>query len=215
MRGLEPLVEVNRQRHPHIDDSGHVDFHDLGSIPAVAAGDPVMRRHPPQPGAPGLNVLGEKLAAANGRDVQFAVRLQGVAQSRRPESASRRDGRSTASAAGRDLGRTDFWTRSTCPSSNIDFPGSLVVRGDIRSGMRVHAGGDIAVQGVIESAHVSAGGDIRVQVRSWATRPRSTACSALRTTWQPHTSPGTGNVNARYIENAVVEAQQSVYVLNR
>lgn len=212
---LEPLVEVNRQRHPHIDDSGHVDFHDLGSIPAVTAGDPVMRRHPPQPGAPGVNVLGEKLAAANGRDVQFAVRLQGVVPS--PDDPNLL----LAEMAGQPLLQRDGisvepvlkFDEIDVSVGNIDFPGSLVVRGDIRSGMRVHAGGDISVQGVIESAHVSAGGDIRVQggIVGHAAAQHSVQRAANDVATARIAAHG--NVNARYIENAVVEAQQSVYVV--
>src|SRR5690606_30664882 len=34
---LEPLVVVNRRRHPQIDASGHADWHDLGPIPSVHA----------------------------------------------------------------------------------------------------------------------------------------------------------------------------------
>lgn len=211
---LEPLVEVNRQRHPHIDDSGHVDFHDLGSIPAVAAGDVVMRRHPPRPGDPGVNVLGEKLPAANGRDLQFAVRLQGVTPS--PEDSNVL----IAEIAGQPLLQRDGisvepvlkFDDIDVSVGNIDFPGSLIVRGDIRSGMKVHAGGDITVQGVIESAQVSAGGDIRVQGgivgHAAAQHSMQRAANDVATA----RIVAHGNVNARYIENAVVEAQQSVHV---
>lgn len=212
---LEALVEVNRQRHPHIDDTGHVDFHDLGAIPAVAAGNPVMRRHPPQPGEPGLNVLGEKIAAANGRDLQFAVRLQGVTQS--PDDPNVL----LAEIAGQPLLQRDGITVEPILKfevidisvGNVDFPGSLVIRGDIRSGMKVHAGGDITVQGVIESADVSAGGDIRVQGGIVGHAAAQHSLQRAANDVPTARISAHGNVNARYIENAVVEAQQSVHVV--
>lgn len=212
---LEPLIEVNRQRHPHIDDTGHVDFHDLGAIPAVAAGTPVMRRHPPQPGEPGLNVLGEKLAAANGRDVQFAVRLQGVTPS--PEDPNVL----LAEIAGQPLLQRDGITVEPILKfevidisvGNVDFPGSVVIRGDVRSGMKVHAGGDVTVQGVIESAEVSAGGDIRVQGGIVGHAAAQQSLQRAANDVPTARISAHGNVSARYIENAVVEAQQSIHVV--
>ena len=211
---LQPLVEVNRQRHPHIDATGHVDLHDLGAIPAVQAGDPVMRRHPPEPGLQGRNVLDEGLPAAPGRDVRFAVRLQGVINS--PDDPDLL----LAEIAGQPLLHNDGITVEPIlrydsidiAAGNVDFPGSLVVKGDIRSGMKVNAGGDITVQGVIESAEVTAGGDIRVQggiighacAQHSAQQPIG-QCDTARVSAH-------GNVCARYIENAVVEAQQTVRV---
>lgn len=212
---LAPLVDVNRQRHPHIDETGHVDFHDLGSVPAVKAGDPIMRRHPPEKGVPGMNVFGEPVPATDGRDAQFAVRLQGVTVSADDPDLL------LAEIAGQPLLQRDGisvepilrYDVIDLSAGNIDFPGSLIVRGDIRSGMKVHAGGDITVEGVIESAEVSAGGDIRVQGGIVG------HASAQHSTQRPAGDIPTarisahGNVSARYIENAVVEAQQSVHVI--
>ncbi len=211
---LQPLVEVNRQRHPHIDATGHVDLHDLGAIPAVQAGDPVMRRHPPEPGTPGRNVLGGSIPASVGRDAQFAVRLQGVVSS--PDDPDLL----VAEIAGQPLLHQDgitvepilHYDAIDIAAGNVDFPGSLVVRGDIRTGMKVNAGGDITVQGVIESAEVCAGGDIRVQggIIGHACPQHSAQqpigqCNTARVSAH-------GSVYARYIENAVVEAQQTVHV---
>jgi uncharacterized protein (DUF342 family) len=211
---LEPLVEVNRQRHPHIDAAGHVDFHDLGTIPAVAPGDAVMRRHPPRPGEPGLNVLGETLPAANGRDLQFAVRLQGVARSPDDENVL------IAEIAGQPLLQRDGisvepvlkFDGIDISVGNVDFPGSLIVRGDIRSGMKVHAGGDITVQGVIESAHVTAGGDIRVQGGIVGHAAAQHGVQRAANNVPTARIAAHGNVTARYVENAVIEAQQSVHI---
>jgi len=212
---LEPLIEVNRQRHPHIDETGHVDLHDLGAIPAVKAGEAVMRRHPPQSGVPGVNVFGEPVPAANGHDAQFAVRLQGVTTS--PEDPDLL----LAEVTGQPLLQRDGimvepilrYDVIDLSAGNIDFPGSLVIRGDIRSGMKVHAGGDITVGGVIESAEVSAGGDIRVQGGIVGHAPAQHSLQRSVADVPTARISAHGNVSARYIENAVIEAQQSIYVI--
>lgn len=211
---LAPLIEVNRQRHPHINETGHVDFHDLGSIPAVNAGDPIMRRHPPERGVAGVNVFGEPVPAADGRDVQFAVRLQGVTISTEDPNLL------LAEVTGQPLLQRDGITVEPIlrydvidlSAGNIDFPGSLVVRGDIRSGMKVHAGGDITVDGVIESAEVSAGGDIRVQGGIVGHAPTHHGIERSAGDVPTARISAHGNVSARYVENAVIEAQQSVLV---
>jgi uncharacterized protein (DUF342 family) len=45
---------------------------------------------------------------------------------------------------------------------NIDFPGDVIVRGDVRSGFAITATGSIVVQGLVESATITAGQDLTV-----------------------------------------------------
>ena len=209
---LEPLVEVNRQRHPQIDAAGHVDFHDLGAIPAVTAGEALMRRHPPVPGIAGCDVYGLPALAPASKDIVFGPRLQSVSVS--PDDPNLL----VADVAGQPLLQRDGisvepivrYEDIDVASGNIEFPGSVEVRGDIRNGMKVRAGGDIVVKGVIESAEVVAGGNITVEggIIGHSLPPRETQHAPTRTA----RINAAGNVSARFIENAVVEAQQTVQV---
>ncbi len=209
---LEPMVEVNRQRHPQIDASGNVDFHDLGDIPSVTAGETLMRRHPPEPGVAGCNVFGQVVPAPVAKDIVFAARLQGALRS--PEDPNLL----IAEIAGQPLLHRDGisvepivrYDDIDLSIGNVQFPGTIEVRGDIRSGMKVHAEGDVVVKGVIESAEVSAGGDVKVDggIIGHSLPPRETQHAAARTA----RVSAAGNISARFIENAIVEAQQSVQV---
>jgi uncharacterized protein (DUF342 family) len=208
---LEPLVEVNAQRHPKIGDDGHVDFRDLGGFPSVAPGTSVMRRHPPEKGIPGRNVLGENVATGDGKDLQFAVRLQGV----EPDPADRNVLRATA--AGQPILQRDGVTieavmkldRVDLSTGNVDILGSIEIKGDVQSGMRVKASGDITVVGTVESAEIIAGGDVIARGGIVGHDAQGAPDSKKENTARIHAH---GNVKARHIENAIVMAEQSVYV---
>lgn len=210
---LEPLVDLNRQRHPQIDDSGHVDFCDLGDIPSVSAGEALMRRHPPQPGAAGCNVYGQVVPAPPSKDLVFASRLQGAAPS--PDDPDLL----LAEISGQPLLQRDGvsvepivrYEDIDLSVGNVHFPGSIEVRGDIRSGMKVHADGDVVVKGVIESAEVSAGGDIKVDggIIGHSLVPREARHGVTARTARISAA---GNISAHFIENAVIEARHTVQV---
>ena len=210
---LEPLVEVNRQRHPQVDSDGKVDLYDLGSIPSVSPGEPLMRRHPPVPGEAGVDVCGLVVPAPPVKDVAFGARLPGAYVSRDDPDLL------LAGTAGQPiLLRDGIAVEPLVRYENIDvsvghvrFPGRVEVRGDIRSGIKVHADGDVVVRGVIESAEVVAGGDVKVEggIIGHSLPPGQTHQNARVPTARISAQ---GNVIARYIENALVEAK-AVHVL--
>ena len=50
----------------------------------------------------------------------------------------------------------------TRETGNIDFPGSLIVNGDIRGGIAIRVKGSLTVHGNVEDADIEAGGDVTV-----------------------------------------------------
>jgi uncharacterized protein len=208
---LEPLVELNQQRHPKVDQSGHVDFRDLGNLPSVNVGDALMRRHPPKPGVMGKGVNGKDLPMAQPKNLAFGVRLQGVATDPKDPDLLR------AAVAGqpillRDGVNVEPLVRLESVDisvGNVEFPGSVEIRGDVQSGMRIKAGGDITVGGTIESAEIVAGGNVvaRGGIIGHSTQEKKEggAGDTARITAK-------GSVKARYMENCVVVAEQSVIV---
>ena len=89
-------------------------------------------------------------------------------------------------------------------SGNIDFEGSVVVRGDVSAGMVVHATGDIEVGGVVEVATLEAGGSIVVKggVMGSLGRKENT---------QHHIHCG-GSFHANYAQQARIEALDSIFI---
>lgn len=208
---MEPLVEVNQQRHPKVDAGGHIDFRDLGVLPSVNAGDPLMRRHPPQPGVVGKGVNGKDLPAAPPRNLPFGVRLQNVAPDPQDPDLLRASvaGQPILSRDGVNVEPVMRFESVDINSGNIEFIGSVEIRGDVQSGMRVKAGGDITVSGTIESAEIIAGGNViargGIVGHSSQDKIEGDKNDTARITAK-------GTVKARYMENCVVLAEQSVIV---
>ncbi len=84
-------------------------------------------------------------------------------------------------------------------NGNVDHAGALVIRGDICQGARVHAKGDIIVEGVIEPSDVKCGGNLVV---------RGGVVGGLG-----HAVAADGDLQARYILDAEVEVGGDVTIV--
>lgn len=83
-------------------------------------------------------------------------------------------------------------------TGNIDFVGNIIIHGNITSGFKVYASGDIEIKGSVEAAEVVAGGSI--QVRNGIISGAKGIVKAGQ------------NVYAKFIENSTVEAGGDVLV---
>jgi hypothetical protein len=81
---------------------------------------------------------------------------------------------------------------------NVDFPGDVVVRGNVLDLFKLYGGGSIEVGGAIEAAEVRAAKDLRV-AGSIVAKDRGSICAG-------------GNVHAKFVTNARVEAAGDVEV---
>ena len=208
---LEPLVAVNQQRHAIADEHSQVDFRDRGVTPSVSPGDALIRRHPSAAGVSGHGVTGKELPAAPAKNIKFAVRMQGVEADPGDPDLLR------AAVAGQPILIRDGITVEPIlrletidiASGNVEFIGSIEIRGDVQSGMRVKAGGDIIVGGIVEAAELVAGGDIVVKGGVIGHSPQEHK-DAQRVDTARLTAKG--SIKARYLENCVVLAEQAVAI---
>jgi uncharacterized protein (DUF342 family) len=208
---LEPLVAVNRERHVSADERAQVDLRDRGAMPSVSPGDALMRRHAPVPGAAGQGVTGKLLPVAPAKNVEFAVRMQGVEVDPADPDLLR------AAVAGQPILMHNGVTVEAIlrfeaidmATGNVEFIGSVEIRGDVKSGMRVKAGGDITVGGNVEPAELTSGGNIVVKggVIGHSAQGHKDAeqGDTARLTAK-------GSIKARYLENCIVLAEQKVEV---
>ncbi len=208
---LEPLVAVNRQRHLGADEGTQVDLRDQGAMPSVNPGDALMRRHAPVPGSAGQGVTGKVLPVAPAKNVEFAVRMQGVEVDAADPDLLR------AAVAGQPILAHNgiavepimCFEAVDMASGNIEFIGSVEIKGDVHSGMHIEAGGDITVGGNVESAELVSGGNIVVKGgvigHSLQEHKDADQVETARLTAK-------GSVKARYIENCIVRAEQTVEV---
>jgi uncharacterized protein len=136
-----------------------VDFKELSLFTLVKKGDELALLMPKQDGAMGATVRGSAVAYGK-QPIKFP----------RPGKNTAWDkGRVIASCDGRfQITSDSFWVDEVLDIlgdidlrvGNIDFPGNVVIRGEIRDGFTVKAGKSILVRGCIGAAHVECGGDL-------------------------------------------------------
>ncbi|TKB53040.1 DUF342 domain-containing protein [Ferrimonas aestuarii] len=162
---LERLVKLNRERllQPKILENGKVDMRDLGEIPMVHAGDEVLRRHDPEPGLDGYNVIGEVLKAKAGKDKKLKVG-KGTETSKHDPNLllASIDGQPKETKSGIDIVEVLTLQDVNVGTGHINYHGNVIVQGNVEEDMKVHAEGDITVNGFVDNAELRAGGDIVV-----------------------------------------------------
>lgn len=146
---------------PRINKDGSVDFHQLDNISRVNAGDVLATLIPADPGTPGLDVMGNEIKPfkVNNKKLihgnNIHVSEDGLTMysdiSGHASLAEERVFVSNTYEVPADVGPS---------TGDIDYDGSVLVRGNIITGFTVRAKGDIIVEGVVEGATLIADGQI-------------------------------------------------------
>lgn len=206
---LETLVTLSVKHAPRPDEHGRVDYRDLGGIVTVKEGERLMRRVPPSLGLAGQNVQGQVIAARPGQEVNFSARLNGAQVD--PEDPdyliSTIAGRPVPAEGGIAVEPTITIENVDLSVGNVTFDGSINIKGSVQVGMVVRATGDIQIGGIVEAATLDSGGNIVIKggiIGHVEGAPEEKVGEArLRCD---------GSLSARFIENAMVEAGDSILV---
>jgi hypothetical protein len=146
------------------DSCGRFNFKDRGSYPMVDPGQVIARLHPPTSGEGGIDVYGKTIPAHAGRELFIHA----------GENVTLMEDKTTfqAKANGIVAVKDNVLTVTDCllihgdvgmESGNVDVEhGSVKVLGSVQAGFRVSAPDHVVVSGSVESATVTAGGNIEV-----------------------------------------------------
>lgn len=184
---------------PKVLEDGSVDFRDVCAICNVEPGDNLVERIPAVEGSPGISVKGKEIHPRKPKDVVLTlgknVKLEDDGQIIVSTAAGRpvfRGKKISVDPVYVVPGDVNYST------GNIEFVGSVIVRGWVRDGFSVKAEGDIEVQQGVDGAYLTAGGNITVRYGiQGGDKGKITA---------------KGNVRAAYISNALVFAGGDVVV---
>jgi hypothetical protein len=189
---FEPLVKESEHKgHPGIGADGSVDLHDLGLFISIAKGTPLLKRIPPTPGIPGVGLDGGLIPPPKPRDRALMPGAGAVISSEDPNILiAGADGLpvvvdNTARVISRlDLDGLDYQT------GNVEFVGSMLIRGPIQPGFRAKAGGDIVANDTVDASELTAGGSIQLSCGVFG-RGRSYLSAK-------------GNIKARFLSDCTV-----------
>ncbi|EXX91270.1 polymerase [Paenibacillus darwinianus] len=149
---------------PALLEDGTVDYKEVIQLKNVIKGQLIAELVPAEEGHPGTAVTGEKLNAKHGKTVRFKVGKNVVLNPEQNAMYAAIDGM---------IAKTDKDKINVFPVfevngdvdyniGNIDFVGTVVIRGNVLTGFRVKAAGDIRVVGGVEGAELEADGSIEI-----------------------------------------------------
>lgn len=160
------FYEINQEdKRPKELDDGRVDFYSITSIPNVVMGQLLARRTPPTPGQPGTSVTGEPIVPIPGKEAVFKPGKNVVVNAERTSLYAAIDGQVSFTENEKVNVFPVFEVKGDVDFSigNIDFVGTVVIRGNIPTGFRIKASGDIRVLGSVEGAELEAGGSVEIK----------------------------------------------------
>lgn len=161
---VQLLFENVHSGTPQIDpETGLADFHKLNWFTWVNRGDLLVTRTPATAGEKGLTVCGRELMPKHGREVQMPRGIKVIYNNDRTEMRAATDGRVEYKN-----GMVQVFDVYEVPGDvdmtvgNIEFAGNVVVRGNVFSGMKIHATGEVTVFGGVQGAEIEADGDVTI-----------------------------------------------------
>lgn len=141
-----------------------IDDHSALHFAQVNVGIPLMQRHPAIPGTHGKNVKGQIIPASTIHDVSFNKNLTGVKAS--PDNPniliSDIKGHPVILADGACVDDIMMVNNVDMSTGNINYDGSVMVKGEVMPGMKIQATGDIIACGVVNRAVLQAQNNITV-----------------------------------------------------
>ena len=182
---------------PTINDDGSVDFHHLDMINHVKEGDVVAEIKPEDPGKDGKNIMGMPVKPKKVQRKIFKYGRNLVVSEDGTKLISQVTGHVTLEGD-KIFVSNEYEVKTDVDNStgDIEYDGNIKIYGNVRAGFKVKATGNITVNGVVEGAELTAGGDIILQ-RGILGMNRGILRAG-------------GNVVSTYIENATIYAQNNL-----
>lgn len=157
-------IDMEEDRKPLEKADGKVDYKDLVRLHNVKKGQLIARKISPMPGKSGNTVTGEEIPYRAGKDAHFKVGKNVLIDQDETSMYAAMDGLVTLTEKGKVNvfpvyevnGDVDYST------GNIDFVGTVVIRGNVLTGFTVKSAGDIRVVGGVEGAELISGGSIEI-----------------------------------------------------
>lgn len=145
------------------DEAGLVDYRELNSIQTVKTGAILATLTPEADGIPGLDVFGDLTVAKQGKPLELKFGENCALSEDGLNIVSLVDGSIQINSG--IVAVTEVFTLNHDVDSsvgNLKSPGSIVINGDVREGFTVRAEKDIVIKGMVEGAHIIAGGSVSI-----------------------------------------------------
>lgn len=190
---IEYLFNSDIHAKPTVREDGSVDFFNLNAISHCQKGQVLARIIPEEKGHHGRDVFGERMEARAVKPVFFRYGRNIEVSEDKLSLISMVDGHVTLvddKVFVSDIYQVENVDNST---GNIEYEGSVQINGNVISNFSVTAKGNVIVNGVVEGATITAGGNIII-ARGMNGMAKGKLVAG-------------GNIIAKFLENATAEAE--------
>ena len=191
----------NRSYMADDDDSERIDHFNISKIQVVGEGDVIGTIKPSTKGIKGKDIFGNEIPAKDGPPPSIKIGKNLAIDEKGKEITSTVGGQITLHndiASVQPVlvisGDVDF------DVGRIDFPGTVIVRGNIHDGFTVIAGGELRVSGIVEAATIESKGDMFLKGGASGKNKGEIACG--------------GNFYARHLDNVEVVTEGDLEIRN-
>ena len=156
----EYFFDTDVKRKPKLLEDGSVDYQNIKWFEIVEKNQRVAYYHSAESGVSGKKITGEVMSAPKGKELP-PLRGKGIALLPDQKTyVAATSGKIALRGENLIITNVLIVENVTKATGNIDFNGSVYVRGMLGDGVVVKAAGDVMVDGFIEAAIIEAGGDI-------------------------------------------------------
>jgi len=177
-------------------DADRIDYRRISRLPVVHAGQTIARRIPEVEGVAGTTVRGEEVPFQRDEVAQL-----------QPGKNTRTDSDRVVATVGGQLQvkNNEFFVEDRLEISgevgyatgSVEFPGDVVLKGEVKDGFHIWAGGDVSAAGTVDVSEIYCRGSFEA-VGGLVGRGKALLRAG-------------GHVQARFIGNCYVESKASVY----
>lgn len=210
----EFFFRTNLDKRPVVLDDGTVDYKNIDWIESVTKNQKIAYYHEAQEGESGKTVTGKVLPSRKGKELKMLAGKGFELLPDRKTYISAKNGKIEFvddKIMITDLLLLDDVTIST---GNIQFDGSIHVRGNVGKGVSISATRDITVDGFVEAADLSAQGDIILKKGCNASGHGKISCGKdlMARFLEGATVYTGGSVKVNYCMNCHIKAETSIEV---
>lgn len=191
-QGEEPVLGIDAMIKYHFntesktlleeDDQGRINFKELNLINNVQEGDLLAEKISAVPPQSGINVYGRPVIPPPPKDVDFVAGNNTRSSSDGKQCFATIAGEAKLEKKMIHVSPVLTISGDVClDTGNVTFNGTVQVFGDVRSGFYIKAKRDIIIHGMVESAELTAGGDIFIKNGIVAQHKGSVRCKGSLT----------------------------------
>ncbi|MCH5251424.1 MAG: DUF342 domain-containing protein [Lachnospiraceae bacterium] len=156
----EFFFRTDLNRTPKLLEDGSVDYQSVEWFELVEEGQKLAYYHEAKKGEVGFTVTGRMLTAVNGKEQKVLSGRGFLLLEDKKTYMAAYNGKVELRGSKLDVSKICIVPEVTQATGNIEFDGCLYVKGDIGRGTTVHATEDIVVDGVVDAASITCGGNL-------------------------------------------------------